>query len=166
MKKIIFMAVAFLVMSFGGMSYMSYLSTGAFNLPFTSFFQNLSTDSVVEGIKEGASSVGSKAKLSDKPETSQQVFKWKDSQGQWHYGSKPPEGINAKSVKINKDQNIIDAVVAPKPKKETETTASAQPIVKPNPYSPAQVKKTIDDAKNVQNLINERFEKQKKILQQ
>jgi len=42
---------------------------------------------------------------------------------------------------------------------------TAKPVIKkPNPYSPSQVKETIDAAKNMQKMVDERAAQQKAVL--
>ncbi len=167
MKKAIFMGIVFLVLAFGSTSYMNYLNSGEMVLPFSHLFKGFSAESVVDGLKDKASSAAEDVNVGGKLKSdTQQVYKWQDANGQWHYGNKAPEEVaNAKSVIINKNQNIIDSVKVPEPKeKAVQTNNNAVGIKKPNPYSPAQVKKTIDDAKNVQNMLDERLELQQKAL--
>lgn len=167
MKKAIFMGICFLVFAFGSMSYMNYLTSGKMNLPFNKFFQDGPT-SVIDVLQQKAESVSEDVSASVKTTEPQKIYKWQDEYGQWHYGNQPPENItNAESLTINQNQNIMDAVKEPESAAVQTETVTTEPkkVTTPNPYSPEQVKKAIEDAQNVQNLINERFESQKKMLE-
>lgn len=167
MKKAIFMGFVFLVLAFGSTSYMNYLNSGKMVLPFANFFQGKSAESLLGDLKDTAASATEEisSKVPAKSNVNK-VYKWQDEQGQWHYGSKAPEeAANAKALSINPNQNVMQAVKVPEPEVAAEPKKPAQAVVKPNPYSPAQVKETIEEAKNVQNLLNERLEAQNKALE-
>jgi len=91
-------------------------------------------------------------------ESETKVYKWKDKAGEWHFSNHPPpEGV-ASSVKVYRsDVNITQAPkAAPKPTDQPSaaTPDTAVPLL---PITdPARVKQLFDDAKNVQNLVNDR----------
>ena len=91
-----------------------------------------------------------------------QVYKWQDVAGEWHFSNTPPPaGIKGSVETYRNDINITQAVqppveVAPAPeeKKATDIPETASPLL---PITdPDKVKKLINDAKNVQNLVNDR----------
>lgn len=91
-----------------------------------------------------------------------QVYKWQDASGEWHFSNTPPPaGIKGSVETYRNDVNITQAVqppveVAPEPaeKVSTDIPGSASPLL---PITdPDRVKQLIEDAKNVQNLVNDR----------
>ena len=91
-------------------------------------------------------------------ESGTKVYKWKDKAGEWHFSNQPPsEGVTS-SVKIYRsDVNITQApAVTPKTKEQPsaaipDTASPLLPIT-----NPERVKQLFDDAKNIQNLVNDR----------
>ena len=106
--------------------------------------------------KDPLSAVGN---ATDKNAT--QVYKWQDAAGAWHFSNTPPPaGIKGSVETYRNDINITQAVqppvvIAPEPeKKATDIPTTASPLL---PITdPDRVKQLIDDAKNVQNLVNDR----------
>ena len=35
------------------------------------------------------------------------IYKWRDDSGAWHYGDQPPEGVNAQTVDIDPNRNVL-----------------------------------------------------------
>ncbi len=167
MKKAIYMAVVFLIIAFGGSAYMNYLASGKLVLPFAQFFEGKSAGQMLEGMKDKATNVGKEAsaKVTGK-DTSPKVYKWQDKNGQWHYSSTAPQNSQkAQQVTIKKNQNVIDSVKVELPAEPEQAQTTAKPVIKkPNPYSPSQVKETIDAAKNMQKMVDERAAQQKAVL--
>lgn len=90
-----------------------------------------------------------------------QVYKWRDNNGVMQFSNEPPpESAKGEKMVLNPNNNIIDAtkvVRTEKAKKETEITA-------PKPYSMKGMKKVVDDAKGVEDLLKNRHESQQKML--
>ena len=42
-----------------------------------------------------------------------QIFKWKDAQGVWHFSSNAPEGVGAERVSIRHSGTVVEPAVAP-----------------------------------------------------
>lgn len=90
-----------------------------------------------------------------------QVYKWQDASGEWHFSSQPPpKGIKGSVETYRTDVNITQAlpepvVAEPEPAKvTTDIPTTASPLL---PITdPERVKKLIEDAKNVQNLVDDR----------
>lgn len=163
MKKALFMGILFVFFSFGVVSYLSYLSSGKFVMPFASFFQKSKLNSAIDKAK---STIGS--------QKSQTIFKWQDDYGQWHYGQQAPkEKQNVEKLTIRPNQNVMDALKqadSPEQSKEklpekTATTTEAKSTTV-SPYSPEQIKNVINESKNLQKLLDKRFENQNKILKE
>jgi len=97
------------------------------------------------------------------------IYQWRDAKGKLHFTSAPPaEGIEYTAKGYDPNANLIQSIEVKH--EETETTAVEPAINKPsdigNPYSPKNIQKLIDDAKNVQSLMNERMKQQEALLGQ
>lgn len=94
-----------------------------------------------------------------KPPAETTVYKWQDKNGEWHFSNQPPPEGNAADVTVYRsDINVI-----PPPKTDTPQEITAEnPAGNPTDIpllpitDPARVMQLIDDAKNVQNLADER----------
>jgi hypothetical protein len=110
----------------------------------------------------------SKGSLTATDKNATQVHKWQDSAGEWHFSNQPPPaGIKGSIETYRNDVNITQAPpvieVVPEPAEQATdgiptTALPLLPITDPD-----RVKKLIEDAKNVQKLVNDR---QKNIDQQ
>ena len=54
-----------------------------------------------------------------------QIFKWRDAQGVWHFSSNAPEGVAAERVSIRHSQTVANPVPAPTPTDDAAGTGSA-----------------------------------------
>jgi Domain of unknown function (DUF4124) len=98
----------------------------------------------------------------DKNETT--VYKWQDATGEWHFSNQPPPAGTSSSVKTYRsDVNITQPPpppVAPKPEPVEKAAAIPSGPAPLLPITdPGRVKQLIDDAQNVQKLVNERQQK-------
>lgn len=90
------------------------------------------------------------------------VYKWQDAAGEWHFSNQPPPtGIKGSVETYRSDVNITQAPPPPvAPAEEvaeqgaSDIPTSAAPLL---PITdPERVKQLIEDAKNVQGLVNSR----------
>jgi len=146
-------------------NYMLYIMTG--KSPFANFkLPNLSFE------KKDLSKNINKALNSGK----QQAYKWTDSNGVVHYSSEPPAHLattediqqakarkQLETLQIDPNTNLIQGT-EPKEDKEERVEPTSQPLQ--NVYSPGGAQKLMEDAKNVEKLLNDRFEQQKKAIEQ
>lgn len=92
-------------------------------------------------------------------ETRQTYYKWKDENGRWHMGDEVPEGAEVTAVEIDTAANIIQSIKTPakaaEEKEEVEQPSAVMPGI-PMTVNPKDVGKLIDDAKNIQTLLDER----------
>ncbi len=96
------------------------------------------------------------------------VYKWTDAEGVLHYSSEPPaDEILAEELNINSNTNVVSAVEPqrdePEPQAKPEAPAEQNEVAPPL-YTPEGVKQVMEDAKDVQRLLNERMESQRKAL--
>lgn len=96
---------------------------------------------------------------SDEP-ASVTVYRWRDSDGVWQFGSAPPSTGAYETVTVDPNTNLIaapaPAPVAP-PKAAEPVAARKEPTIE-SPYSPDGVKKMMDDAKRVRDMMEDRNE--------
>lgn len=141
-KKLVIKAT-FMVLVFMGVSqYFVYIMTGKSPL------ENFKMPSFsASDLKEDVSNLATGGK--------QTVYKWVDENGVTQYTAEPPPDQAATSVELDPNANIIQGVEMP----EDEDAPTAAPQVSMpdgNIYNPQSIKKLMDDAKNVQTLLNDR----------
>ena len=91
-----------------------------------------------------------------------QVYKWRDKNGVMQFGSTPPPGVgNAQQVELNPDSNVVTAVKVP-PKEETP--AASTDLAQPRPYSVEGMKKVMQDARGVEQMLQQSHEQRSKAL--
>ncbi len=90
------------------------------------------------------------------------VYKWQDTDGEWHFSNTPPpQGIASQVQTYRADTNVIQA---PRPQQkpaapaENDTPPSESGPGIPGLPSPAKAKKLLDDARAVQDLNNNRMD--------
>ena len=102
------------------------------------------------------------------------IYQWTDASGNLHFTTEePPEGVEFTVKSYNPQANVIQAV---KPKAEavaaTGNTEGAGEDGNQgdtdgnigNPYSPEKIEKLFDDARKVQQQLNERALKQQQVI--
>ncbi len=90
-----------------------------------------------------------------------QVYKWRDSNGIMQFSNTPPPtGGDAEKIELSPNKNIVPAVKIPE-KEEAEEVVKTQ---SPSPYSVKGMKKVMNDAKGVEELLQKRHEEQQKMM--
>jgi hypothetical protein len=90
-----------------------------------------------------------------------QVYKWRDKNGVMQFSNTPPaDGSSAEQVVLKPNDNVVPAVKVA----EKETVAAEVTSETPNPYSIKGMKKVMEDAKGVEQLLQNRHEQQQKML--
>lgn len=93
-------------------------------------------------------------------------YKWYDAQGNVQFTTEPPaQGIEYTIKGYDPDANVIQAVKIPaEPAPDSGTDTPTKTKLKPgdveNPYDPESIKKLMDDARNIQNILNQRYQDQ------
>ncbi len=171
MLKFIFKIIIVILLMFGLSNYANYLMTG--KTPDISFekpsLPKIDISKLTGSVSEKFDSI--------KKENSNEdtyLYKWRDAKGVIHYTSEKPSNniANIESIKINNDTNVVPSVpsVSSVSSNEEESVqqqsvASELPTeIPPNLYSPEGVKQLFDQAKNVQNQMNEQFQEQENII--
>lgn len=132
--------------------------------------------------KGGGSATISRTQATDSPrlregpldtlDSTTTVYRWKDTDGNVHFSNRLPEGASGvESLEIDPDANLILGV-EPSPGAPSGRPGTASDVISPagpeavgNPYSADGVQKLIDQAKQVQELVNQRFKQQEEMLQ-
>ena len=87
------------------------------------------------------------------------VYKWVDENGVTQFSTEPPpnQDQNTEVLELDaKDMNTMQAVEIPD--RDSNSSATALNNLPTNPLQvPGAVKQLVDDAKNVQNLMDERY---------
>ena len=90
-----------------------------------------------------------------------QVYKWRDKNGIMQFSNTPPPAESqAERVELNPNSNLMQAVKIPV-EEEPEEVAKTE---RPNPYSVGGMKKAVDAAKGVEDMMKKRQEKQMEML--
>ncbi|MBF0589384.1 MAG: DUF4124 domain-containing protein [Magnetococcales bacterium] len=106
------------------------------------------------------------------------VYRWKDAKGTWQFTSyPPPQGVEHKSIRMDASQNVVPAYTGPAGKAEGAQGGMAEggagqmmPGVMSGSsgaekagmadvmklYSPENIQRTIQQAQDVQGLVNQR----------
>ena len=92
-------------------------------------------------------------------------YKWYDSEGNVQFTTEPPpDGVEYTVKGYDPDTNLIQAVQAPKEEVQAAGDNTPDSGAKSggleNPYDPESIKKLMEDAKNVQNILNQRYKDQ------
>ena len=107
-------------------------------------------------------------KQNTQPAGVRKIYKWRDDDGSWHYSENLPEGVTGeKVIFLNAATNIVQSLpgpdkisnpIAPPP---NQTRAQQQPDpqqqpVRLNPYSRQAIDKLLNDARGVQQIMDQR----------
>ena len=93
-----------------------------------------------------------------------QVYKWRDKNGVMQFSNTPPPAeSNAEQIVLDPNSNVVQAVKVPV-KKEVPAHKPATTAKASSPYSIKGMKKTIDGAKGVEKLLQQRDAEQQKLL--
>ena len=156
MNKFVIKVIVLLAIMLGMSNYMMYIMTG--KLPFDIGSLKAPDLSLEMPDLEDLNP----SKLTGSSSGKSTIYKWVDENGVTVYSeSPPPQQIESESITIDPNANIVQATkITEKEKSEvTKPSMPSGPI-----YSPGNVKKLVEDAKNVENLLNERHERQKKAM--
>jgi hypothetical protein len=100
-------------------------------------------------------------------QTRQQYAKWQDENGVWHFGDDIPEGVHTEVVNVDTAANVIRSVKLAKKEAANDSKKPGQPsapsLPLPMTVDPGKVSEIMDDATNVQNLLDERAAQLEKV---
>jgi len=93
------------------------------------------------------------------------VYQWVDAQGVTHYGGTAPTGQGTYTKKeIHANTNVLNAHKLPETEEAEEITKKSRVSRVGSVYSPEGVKKLMDDAEGIDELLENRVSEQEKIL--
>lgn len=152
MKTLIFKSLLVVGIILGIANYFLYLKTGTppiNSLPKVDLSSYLPDTTSVKDVISSTSS------------SKEKVYQWTDENGKTHYSTQlPSDQIKAKEMLINPDVNVVKRLAtATKESTQHHSTSRAQHVDTPSAnqaHSPDAVNKLIEDAKQVQTLVNER----------
>lgn len=146
MGKLLFKVVVMLAITIGVSNYAMYLMTG--KMPMSDFFSKASVSG--PDMPEVSNLL---------PKGSERAYKWTDENGVVHYSSEAPEHVNAETMNVNPDTNLIQGIQKTAKEEKIEQAPPTQPLMpQGNIYNPGTIRKLMDDAKGVQSKLNERYE--------
>ncbi len=93
------------------------------------------------------------------------IYQWSDNDGNIQFStSPPPAGVEFTAKGYDPDTNVIQSVKLPEVEPEPREVEKKDDIAAPDSitsvYSPEKINKLFDDAKNVENLLNNRLKQQ------
>ena len=100
----------------------------------------------------------------------EQIYKWQDDRGVWHFSQEKPPGTEVEAITLTPNRNLVKATelaAASEPNEERtpytkriggKTSDSSEQETLGSPYSPEGIKKLMEDARGVQELVNKRNE--------
>lgn len=112
----------------------------------------------IVGAEDGGNKEGLQKKLEQMGKT--RVFKWTDKYGNMQFSDKPPfntEGItNLKEVWVDPGVNLMEGLKQLEEEESSAGVTSSLQVPSPSTVPITQVPQLIDDAKQVQQLMNQR----------
>lgn len=90
-----------------------------------------------------------------------QVYRWRDEHGVMQFSNKPPLEGGAERMQLNPDENVIQAVKVPV---EEVAEMEVDKSEAPGPYSVKDMKKVMDDARGIEDLLQKSYEDRQKML--
>ena len=114
---------------------------------------------VVDSVRGSATAdtTGVAAGAGDGPGVS--VYRWQDADGIWHYSDQPPPaGATGERVEVDPDRNVVSGFgSASAPSAASSPAGEVEiPAVIPGIPSPQAVKQLLEDAREVQEVLDER----------
>lgn len=170
MGKLIFKMLLMVGIILGMSNYTMYIMTGKspfsnFSLPTLSSFKFKKPNLDISNPFDESLNSGSN-----------HAYKWTDIHGTVHYSSEPPPGIDSKEklaeatakntlqkINVDPNTNLVQGETATKAK-EAQTEKGIQQETASNAYAPGGAKKLMEDAKNIEKLLNDRHLKQQEVI--
>lgn len=102
--------------------------------------------------------------------SSQSFYKWQAEDGTWHYSDQPQAGKNIETVTVNTNTNLIQGLRMEKEeesepekvKEEAREETSSIPLPMTVPFE--KVSQMLDDANNLQQVMDDRNKKVERAL--
>ena len=92
------------------------------------------------------------------PATPVTVYKWRGADGEWQFDSHPPAGgVPFEAVSVDPGANLVEGI---RPAPADPVTVPVAPAAVGEAYSPGGFQRTLEEAREVQSLMNQRAEDQ------
>ena len=88
------------------------------------------------------------------PSAPQEVYRWQDEEGQWHFSNTPPDGAAVELVEIG-EINIMESVEAPAVESSRSTTQAEVPT-SAGMVSPDEMQQMMDSVSDFQSTLEQR----------
>lgn len=96
------------------------------------------------------------------------IYRWRDNNGNWSFGSEPPQGVKYETFSVNPDANLIQGLAQGEDKEKTETTTiqsdDGGKTVSVMGYSAEDVSKIMQSAKEARAAMEQRYKKEESII--
>jgi hypothetical protein len=97
------------------------------------------------------------------------VYRWRDKNGNWSFGSEPPKGVKSETITVNPDANLIQGIPQEEEKKTGKTTViessgDGKPISVMG-YSAEDVSKIMRSAKEARKAMENRYKQEQAIIE-
>ncbi|WP_299981468.1 hypothetical protein [uncultured Pseudoteredinibacter sp.] len=98
--------------------------------------------------------------LGDTQSGKTKAYRWQDSAGNWHLSDSPNPAGAAEELWVDPNANLMQSVPVPEPTEEAENTtqADAKAVPLPMTVSPGQAQKLMQDAQQIQELVDKRYQ--------
>lgn len=94
----------------------------------------------------------------------EKAWKWVDENGVTHYSSEaPPQTQQAQEIEVDPNTNLIQGMEPPEKKEEETASTTITPVEGPI-YDPKNIQKLMENARKVEQVLQERHEQQEEIL--
>jgi len=139
--KLVLKITVMIIVVFGLSSYGLYLTTG--KSPVSDLVSWFSAPTLPD--------------LPELPKGNDTAYKWTDEKGVVHYGDAPPQTQQAKKMEVDPNANLLKSV---KPEPTSSQTVKAHL----NPMDTGGISDSLDKARQVQTLMDERHQAQKRAM--
>jgi hypothetical protein len=161
-KVLIFRIIVLIVIAIGIMSYLASLN-GIDIRQFVPTFERPQLPNLkLPTMPDLKLPVGGDEEM--QPATVSKIYKWRGDDGSWHFSEELPEGVTAeKVIFLNSETNVVESLPGLNKAKSPITALDDQPAeqqpaqpVNLNPYSKKAIDKLLNDARGVQELMDQR----------
>lgn len=96
------------------------------------------------------------------------VYRWREKNGSWSFGSEPPAGVKYDTISVDPDANLIPGLPA-KESNEVTATPSVKPLESDKPvsvmgYSADDLSKIMQSAREARTAIEQRYKREEVII--
>lgn len=114
-----------------------------------------SMQDVVANVSAGVGAWSSQSQESGQDDSAPKYYKWQDESGQWHFGSKPGDSVNAEQVWV--EVNVVESGLVAATSAKLSTPEPAATGIMATVMRSANA---LEDARAVQGLIDDRHQRQ------